>query len=86
MSESENSPYFTGCLRTYPWPSVSFSVIANKPQNDVVYQANIVPCGAEFKGNSTPAYVVLAAGAQSMKPYGHAIIIVIVALTVHIFL
>jgi len=61
-------------------------VIANQPQNEVAYLANIVPCDAQFKGNFTPnPKFGPVAAAQSLKPYSHGLM-VIVALSVRILL
>ena len=65
---------------------VSLPVIANKPQNDVEYMANIVPCDAEFNGNYTPPFERFTAGTQSMKPYRHAIVLIVLLTSVHILL
>ena len=70
-----------------PWPRSPFPVTANQPQNEVEYMVNIVPCEAQFNGNYTPnpPFYTPSAATQSMKPYGHGIV-VIVALAVRILL
>jgi len=66
------------------WLRSPFHVMANQPQGDVEYVANIIPCSAEFSGNYTPIDTSSAA-TQSMKLCSYGMV-VIVALVVHVLL
>jgi hypothetical protein len=83
LGASESMIYAFSPGATYlPWPS-SFPVVANQPQKDVIYVANVIPCDAQFNANSSSGGTTLPPGrssAQSMKPYS------IVALAVHTLL
>ena len=64
-----------------PPPSSPFPVVANQPQNDVIYVANVIPCGAQFAANYTNTNTNATKSSsvtQSMKPYSHAIVIIVV--------